>query len=354
MKCQVPRPAHALAMLLATSLSLFGQLPSKASRPGKFLIIKLARTINAPSVVATAISSDGRLLAWAGQPRSVNDPSEPLRIVDVGTGEVTKTLNQFRGSITALAFSRDGSTLASGDEGDRKSSGANGANDTLKMWSVETGLLLRTFKGLDGSAQYVSFSPDGKILATSDYALKGQVKLWNVQTGAILKKFSPTPHVGAVGPAPLRFSPDGRILAVQNGAGKIEMWNIITGRIVSSVPQWGAFGFSKSGRLMAIGGRNGLDEIGFWDLRGRLVRTIPDSRGVSSVEFFPGDTVVVAGGSFGVKLWNVANGRLLRVSPLTVDVQTEENIVLSQDGSTLAGACFPGGFIKIWKVSGFE
>ena len=69
------------------------------------------------------------------------------------------------GSITSVSFSPDGKTIASASE-----------DKTVKVWSIE-GRELHTLKGHSGSVTSVSFSPDGKTIASA--SSDGTIILWN-------------------------------------------------------------------------------------------------------------------------------------------------------------------------------
>src|SRR5262249_59589566 len=75
------------------------------------------------------------------------------------------------GAVSAVAFSPDGTTLASG-----------GDDDTVRLWDLATHRQIgRPFTGHGGSVvNSVAFSPDGKTLASS--SLDGTVRLWDVAT----------------------------------------------------------------------------------------------------------------------------------------------------------------------------
>ena len=68
-----------------------------------------------------------------------------------------KRLRKFlahEGLVSALAFSPDGKTLASGAFYEK----------TVKLWNVATGRPLRTLTGHDGDINCIAFSPNGRHL----------------------------------------------------------------------------------------------------------------------------------------------------------------------------------------------
>jgi hypothetical protein len=69
-----------------------------------------------------------------------------------------------------VAFSPDGKLALSGSE-----------DHTLKLWQVDSGREIRTFKGHSDIVAAVAFSPDGKLALSG--SSDSTTRLWNIQTG---------------------------------------------------------------------------------------------------------------------------------------------------------------------------
>ena len=90
-----------------------------------------------------------------------------MKLWDVAAGREGVTLGGHEGWVAALAFSPDGSLLATGSH-----------DQTIKLWDSSTGWELTTLSGHTGNVYSVAFSPDGTLLASG--SLDGTVRLWDV------------------------------------------------------------------------------------------------------------------------------------------------------------------------------
>ena len=135
-------------------------------------------------VLAVAFAPDGRLLATAGDDRTVRlwDPATGNQVRELnseGAGwRLLRRLRHLTGrSLTdppirvwAVAFAPDGRLLATA-----------GDDRTVRLWDPATGNQVRELTGHTLWVPAVAFAPDGRLLATAGG--DGTVRLWDPATG---------------------------------------------------------------------------------------------------------------------------------------------------------------------------
>jgi WD40 repeat protein len=238
-------------------------------------------------ITSLAFSPDGKRLAaggrlnWAGgalTPFAGVGPS--VRIWEVDTGKELRIL-QHPGGVSAVAFNRDGTRLAS----------AGGKN--VKVWDTKTGREVLSLGGHSWIVSSVAYSRDGKRLASG--STDETVRVWDATTGKELVVLKGHTH----GVTAVAFSPDGRRLVSAAGDKTVKVWDI------TKDPE--AFTFGLAGESL-----------------GRLA-------------FHP-DGKRLAYGAVGVTLWDVTKGKHVRSLKNFLLKTPVSAVAFSRDGKRLAAA----------------
>ena len=214
----------------------------------EFLSLLAAEGENIPST--GVFSPDGTQIAIGYR----NGPAKLWSIFSQGTEAELPTFLH-GGPATKVTFSPDGKLLAT-----------SGWDNIAILWDVDTRTVRFTFKHED-AVRAILFSPDGSLLATG--SLDATTKLWEVETGKQFRSFAhpvyrrplafPSGHTEIYNEGGIRciaFSPDGQFLATGGmfmdksvklwdiGLGK-ELWSITHEESAKSIA------FSPDGMLVA-------------------------------------------------------------------------------------------------------
>lgn len=246
------------------------------------------------------------------------------------------TLSRHSDTVPCVAFSRDGTTLASGS-----------ADHTINIWQCETGKQINRFIGHSDTVTCLVFSPDGKILASG--SADKTIKIWQWDTGKLIHTL--TGHSVTV--FSVAFSADGQMLASGSGDGTIKLWHPVTGKVLDVLTGHSDFvesvAFSRDGTTLASGSWDNTIKI--WSLpTGKVLHTLMGHSGsVWSIALSP-DTQTLASnsGDNSIKVWHIASGQLLRT--LTMNSGSAWSIAFSPDGQTIASDS-TDNTVKIWHTA---
>ena len=246
-------------------------------------------------------------------------------LYDAGTGQEITLLTGHTKLVRCISFSPDGKTLASGSE-----------DNTIRLWDTNTGHHKKTLTGHTSKrgVYSVSFSPDGQTLASGGSGLDSTIRLWDTNTGTHKQTFKG--HTGYV--SSVSFSPDGQTLASGSADSTIRLWDTNTGRLKKEITghKIGIFkkvlgkiglltvpydtyvlcvAFSPDGQTLASGSVD--NTIHLWDANtGESKRILRGHSGyIDSISFSPDGSMLVSGGWDKIGLWDATTGELKRTLP---------------------------------------
>jgi WD40 repeat protein len=193
----------------------------------------IVRQLKADAAQSTlAATGDGRLLATAG--------AERITLWDA-SGKVARVFGHEFGDVDALAFSPDGSLLASA-----------GLDANVHLWDVATGQRKASVPGQLVATFALAFTADGKSLLMAGVA--GTIDVVDVATASVTRRFPAQKYAVFA----LSMSPDGKTVAAAcfdvDGASRpapVTVWDLASGRLLRRLapgtPE--AIGFGPDGQL---------------------------------------------------------------------------------------------------------
>lgn len=279
-------------------------------------------------LTTVAFSRDGTTLASASFDGTV-------RIWDPAGPRLRTTLAEHDGDVIGVDFSPDGTRLASASRDGR-----------ARIWDFATGKLLSTLEGHGAPLHLLTYSPDGTRIATAGD--EPSVLVWDAHSGALLHTLQAEGEHHVRG---LAFTPDGASIMTAGTDAKARVWDADSGALRATLAGhegpivWADL--STDGTRLATASLDRTARV--WALPGgELLHTLEGhTRRLSEIEFSPDGKRLTTGSwdSTG-RVYDVASGELVAVLE-GGHGQGIACLAYAPDGSSIATGSF-GGNVAIW------
>ena len=308
-------------------------------------------------------SSTGELLSTLATPEdSVSDirfspngdtiltGSKQARLWSTESGDLIRQYDGHEYNINSVAFSSDSSTVVT-------SSG-----NFARLFDLNTGQLIAVLDGHDDTVWSASYSPDGSKVVTASW--DKTARLWNTKSGEELAVLNG--HWGVVGKA--LFNPDGTLVVTVPGAiyggdedksdFSARIWSAKEGKgdqldvyVVHVLKGHTGFvtdaAFNPKGDYLVTISNDSTARI--WDIRtGETVAILHHDGRVNSAVFSPqGKYIATAAGDGSAHVWDAYSGaEMITLRGHESDVQTAR---FSPDGNTLVTSSLDGT-VRLWRL----
>ena len=262
--------------------------------------------------------------------------SSVIHVWDIVARRLVATLSGHSSSVLAIAFSTDGSRIASGDD-----------DGTIRLWSADPFACVRVLCGHAAAVAAVCFFPDGVRLASA--CTDGAARVWDIapceDDGVAVAAESARPRVLAVRP-----SPDGRLVAVAGDDCCVTVRLAGAGTAVAerAGERWvWSVAWSPDGARVVSGDEGGAVVVWAVGAGAGAVSMEGHTARVSCVCFAPdGRTIASGSDDRSVRLWDAATGSPQHA--ITGHTDPVYALAFSPDGAFLATA---SDFCSVWNVA---
>jgi RNA polymerase sigma factor (sigma-70 family) len=290
---------------------------------------------------------DGKTLATFG------GGSRAFDLWDVASGRMLHPAPGHLNYLTSLVFSVDGRQVFS----------VAGVCDLpVQAWDARTGERLYELGNASNSADRLTLSPDGKLLAASTASgsfkngyIYADIRLWDPASHKEVRRCVGHKHSATsafTSDIAINWSADGKMLVSSSYDDKtIRLWDEESGkqlRVIDAKQEWPAsVVLSPDGKVVAVGGyKDGT--IRSWSVEtGKELRSIKTPQQVDTLAYRLDDSLLASGGWGAICLWEPATGRLLY--RLETRANSTSELAFSRDGRTLVSG-HDDGSVRLWEV----
>jgi WD40 repeat protein len=229
---------------------------------------------------------------------------------------------------------------------------------SIKIWELETGRLLRSLLGHEGRVVFLAVSPDGKTIVSR--ALDDTLRIWDLESGRLLRTIARkldlreetmiTLH-GSLNGLVLMITPDGSRIYFAPGLS-LQVIDLNSGRLLGSRDGYHVWGLTPDGQQAIIMPRDLTFEV--WDVETwKPVSVLEGEAHIFYMAFTAPDGKRLGIGSNRMKeilmVWDLETGRLLRSVIKPKEIHLLENTKLATpDGQKIIVA--KGWHMNVWDL----
>ncbi len=276
------------------------------------------------------VSRDGKLLALGG----TKDGKPAVFLREATSGKILATLMGHESAITAVAFNREHTRLATG-----------GADNTVRVWNISDAPFpqVALLKEHPTAITSVALSDDGGTVF-SVAGGENLIRQWSTAEQKETKQI--TGHGGAV----IALAVHGELLASGSADGTLRTWKVADGTPVTTISHGtpvSAIAFSPEGATLASGGED--KTVKLWTAAtGAATRSFPPLEGrVGGIAFSPDNRRLAATDGGNTRSWLVDGTPLDRLQTGNI---LPRGIAYGEDSLTLVTPV-PDGVVKAWPAA---
>lgn len=258
-------------------------------------------------------------------------------------------------AVMALAFSPDGTTIASGSH-----DGSVWLRDSI------TGELRTSFRIDSGFSEFVTFSADGRLLLAG--SIHGETHVFDLEAGHSRLDLSLDLLETSGSVSDLVLLPDGAsFVSINDGGRVVRRWSAVSGELLESIevpragppatsaPQRGegltCLALAQDGTVVLADATGGIH---LWKPSVRATRPLGTiGEGVRAIAWSPDGRLVATESDRGVTLLVAANGEVERVLPVERRGMWGGgyHVAFSLDGTQVAATHPNAGKVRVWDVA---
>lgn len=346
-----PTPVDQRGLGIQSATPTPGSEASQQQREAKPELVLQTGYNNIFGATRLVFSPDARLLA-TGTFRS-----NTIKLWETATNRKLRDLSSSGqtapGLAPSIAFSRDSRLVA-----------ASAADNSVKVWDVDSGRELLTLAGPQGTISaglgvyFIGFASENRLVTVSD-----AVRVWDLNAGRELRTLeltSPGTSGYTGGDGGMAISPDGSqfVMLDDDSEAQVRVIDLSSGREARRVKLSDkrvdtiSFVFTPDGRVLAAGIVE--KRLKLWDVTAKKEQELAQTaKEYSQVKFSRDGRLLALSENYVVKIWDVASGRELTQLKVPNSgafvTQADAFIALSDDGKRIATGGFDTDTI-IWET----